>query len=191
MIVTAATTNAGKLRELSRLLGPALEIRPAPPDFEPAEETADSYVENARLKARALAALVGGPALADDSGLEVDALGGGPGVHSARYGATAAERNRRLLEELSAFSGPERRARFRTALALAFADGREVVGQGACEGEIAQSPRGAGGFGYDPLFLVADLGRTFAELSANEKNRLSARSVAARALLVELERTGR
>ncbi|MBI2962177.1 MAG: RdgB/HAM1 family non-canonical purine NTP pyrophosphatase [Deltaproteobacteria bacterium] len=188
MIVAVATTNPGKLRELAALLGPRLELRPAPPEYRPVEERGGSYLENARLKARALHQLVRGPALADDSGLEVDALGGRPGVESARYGDSAEERNRRLLDELRGRRGAERRARFRTALVLVLGGGREAHGEGACEGRIAEAPYGGGGFGYDPIFLVPDLGRTFAELSSEEKNRRSARSLAARALLAEIDR---
>ncbi len=188
MIVTVATTNAGKLRELAELLGPRLELRPAPPEYRPVEEHGATYLENARLKARALHRVAGGAALADDSGLEVDALEGRPGVHSARYGDTAEERNRRLLEGVRGRSGTARRARFRTALVLVLDGGREVPGEGACEGRIAEAPFGGGGFGYDPIFLVPELGRTFAELSAEEKNRRSARALAARALLAALDR---
>lgn len=188
MIVTAATTNPGKLRELGALLGARLELRPAPLEYWPAEESGATYLENARRKARALYQLVRGPALADDSGLEVDALGGRPGVHSARYGDSAAARNRRLLDELRGRAGAERRARFRTALVLIVDGGRELHGEGVCEGEIAEAPQGGEGFGYDPMFLVRELGRTFAELSSEEKNHCSARSVAARALLAELDR---
>ena len=188
MIVAAATTNAGKVRELAALLGSRLDIVPAPASYQAPEETGETYLENARIKARALAAITGGAAFADDSGLEVDALGGRPGVHSSRYGATAAERNERLLGELRERVGDARRARFRTALVIVLADGTEVAAEGSCEGVIATDPRGENGFGYDPLFLVPELGRTFAELSAAEKDRLSARAVAARALVSELDR---
>lgn len=190
MIVAAATTNPGKLRELAALLAPRLELQPAPADHDAPPEHHESYLENARAKAHALAARVGGAALADDSGLEVDALAGRPGVRSARYGGSAAERNRRLLEELRGRVGAGRRARFRTALVLILPGGGEVAVEGTCEGEIAPEPRGADGFGYDPLFLVPDLGATFAELPPAEKNHRSARAVAARALLGELDRLG-
>ena len=185
MIVTAATTNTGKLAELAALLGPVLEIRPAPDAYAAPEETGRSYLENARLKARALFRRTGAAALADDSGLEVDALGGAPGLHSARFGADVESRTARLL---AALAGRDRRARFRTALVLVLADGREIEGEGDCEGEIVSEPRGCGGFGYDPVFLVPGLGRTLAELTTEEKNRLSARARAARALLAALAR---
>ena len=185
MIVTAATTNPGKLAELAALLAPSLEIRSAPADYAAPEETGRSYLENARLKARALYQRTGAAALADDSGLEVDALGGAPGIRSARFGADVESRTARLL---AALAGRNRRARFRTALVLVLADGREVGVEGDCEGEIASEPRGGGGFGYDPVFLVPSLGRTLAELTSDEKNRVSARAAAARALLAALAR---
>jgi len=185
VIVTVATTNLGKVAELAVLLGPSLEILPAPADYRAPEEVGESYLENAYTKARALVALTGAPALADDSGLEVDALGGAPGLHSARFGPDAQSRAARLL---AALAGRDRRARFRTALVLVLPDGREVSAEGICEGEIATEPRGNGGFGYDPLFVVPVLGRTFAELSGEEKNRVSARGVAARGLLAGLAR---
>jgi XTP/dITP diphosphohydrolase len=185
VIVTVATTNPGKLAELAALLGPSLEIVPAPADYRAPEELGESYLENARTKARALVALTGGAALADDSGLEVDALGGAPGLHSARFGPDTQSRAARLL---AALAGRDRRARFRTALVLLLPNGREVSAEGSSEGEIAIEPRGKGGFGYDPLFLVPALGRTFAELSGEEKNRLSARAAAVRGLLAALAR---
>jgi XTP/dITP diphosphohydrolase len=186
VIVALATTNPGKVRELAALLAPTVELVPAPAAYQAPDETGESYLENARLKARALASLVDGDALADDSGLEVNGLGGRPGVRSSRYGATASERNARLLEELRGRVGEARRARFRTVLVLVRADGSEIAAEGTCDGVIAFEPRGENGFGYDPLFLVPDLGRTFAELASDEKDRRSARAVAARALVARL-----
>jgi XTP/dITP diphosphohydrolase len=186
--VTAATTNPGKIRELATLFGGRLRLSPAPPTHVPPAEEGESYLDNARLKARALFTATGGAALADDSGLEVDALGGRPGVHSARYGASPAERVERLLGELGGRRGRERSARFRTALVLVLGDGREIATEGTCEGEIADSPRGGAGFGYDPVFLVPALGRTFGELPIEEKNPLSARGAAAAALIAEIEK---
>jgi XTP/dITP diphosphohydrolase len=186
VIVTLASTNAGKVRELGTLLAPALDLQPAPAGYRAPDETGETYLANARIKALALAAILGGAALADDSGLEVDALGGRPGVHSSRYGGGAPERNVRLLEELAGVAGPERSARFRTALVLVRADGSELSAEGSCEGVIAADPRGDRGFGYDPLFLVPALGRTFGELTMEEKHRLSARAAAARALLAKI-----
>jgi XTP/dITP diphosphohydrolase len=185
VIITAATTNPGKLAELAALLAPVLEIRPAPADYTAPEETGRSYLDNARLKARALFQQTGAAALADDSGLEVDALGGAPGLRSARFGADVESRTARLL---AALAGRDRRARFRTALVLVLADGQEVGAEGGCEGEITRAPRGGGGFGYDPVFLVPRLGRTLAQLTSEEKNRVSARAAAARALLAALAR---
>jgi XTP/dITP diphosphohydrolase len=190
VIVTAATASPAKLRELDELLGSRLRLVPAPESYRAPPESGASYRENARIKARALFAALGAAALADDSGLEVDALGGRPGVHSARYGTAAADRNRRLLDELRGRVGAERRARFRTAIVLILADGRELTADGRCEGEIAEAPRGSGGFGYDPLFLLPALVRTLAELTREEKNRFSARAEAARALVRELDRLG-
>jgi len=190
LTVVAATANADKLRELEGLFGGRLRLLPAPAGYRPAAETGESYLDNARIKARALFAQNRGAALADDSGLEVDALGGQPGLHSARYGANPADRVERLLRELRGRRGAERRARFRTALVLMLADGRELVAEATCEGEIAESPRGAGGFGYDPVFLVPVLGRTFGEISSAEKNRRSARGAAAAALVAEIDKLG-
>jgi XTP/dITP diphosphohydrolase len=190
VIVTAASANPDKVAELATLLGSRLRVVAAPDDYRPPDETGADYADNARIKARELFHRLHRAALADDSGLEVDALGGRPGIHSARYGASAADRNRRLLDELRGRVGSDRSARFRSALVLILDDGRELVAEGRCEGEIALAPRGGGGFGYDPLFLVPELGRTFGELAAGEKNRLSARGDAARALLRELERIG-
>jgi len=190
VIVTAATTNPGKLGELVELLGARLRLVPAPESYRAPTESGATYRENARIKARALFCALGTSALADDSGLEVDALGGGPGVHSARYGTEPADRNRRVLGELQGRVGVERRARFRTAIVLILADGRELTADGYCEGQIAETPRGTAGFGYDPLFLLPALGRTLAELTGEEKNRFSARADAARALIRELDRLG-
>ena len=190
MIVTAATANPGKLRELAELLGSRLRLVPASEPYRAPPESGASYRENACIKARALFATLGLAVLADDSGLEVDALGGRPGVHSARYGKEPADRNQCLLDELHGRVGAERRARFRTAIVLILVGGRELIADGHCEGEIAEAPRGAGGFGYDPLFLLPALGRTLAELTRGEKNRFSARAAAARALVGELDRLG-
>jgi XTP/dITP diphosphohydrolase len=190
VIVTAATANPAKLRELGELLGSRLRLVPPPEPYHPPPESGASYRDNARIKAQALFAALGTAALADDSGLEVDALGGRPGVQSARYGSGVADRNRRLLDELRGRVGGERRARFRTAIVLVLADGRELIAEGHCEGEIAEAPRGSGGFGYDPLFLLPGLGRTLAELTGEEKNRASARADATRALVRELDRLG-
>jgi XTP/dITP diphosphohydrolase len=188
-----ATRNAGKVAELRALLaGAALTIRSAAELATPdVEEDADTFEGNAIKKARAVAAATGLPALADDSGLEVDALDGAPGVWSARYagvdgpGADAAN-NARLLEALRGVPPARRTARFRAV--LAFADpagplGGEVwTAEGVCPGVVLEAPRGDGGFGYDPLFWVPELGATFAELGVGSKNDRSHRARAMAAM---------
>jgi len=159
------------------------------PDATLPEETADTYAGNALLKARAAASLTGCVVLADDSGLEVDALGGAPGLRSARYGGPGlddAGRVRLLLDALRAVPAAERTARFRCVIALIEPDGRERLVEGTVEGCIAEAPRGKGGFGYDPVFFYPPLGRTLAELTEEEKARVSHRAhavAAARRLL--------
>ena len=174
----AATSNAGKLKEL-RLLLP--EFRLVSPEtlglrLEVAED-GDSFRENAAIKARAGAAVSGRLCIADDSGLEVDALGGKPGIFSARYGGPAlddADRCRLLLSNLTDVGEPaERSARFVCCAVVAAPDRRSCFGEGTCEGRIATEAAGAGGFGYDPVFYLPREGRTMAELSADEKNRIS------------------
>jgi XTP/dITP diphosphohydrolase len=188
MRLVLATFNAGKRRELERLLdlpGLVLESLADHPGSRPPRETGGTLEENARLKARAALAHIGLPVIADDTGLEVDALGGGPGVRSARFAgeqATDADNVARLLDALAGVEPERRSARFRTVCMACFPDGREIVGVGALEGRIAETPRGEHGFGYDPVFEVAGLGRTLAELSVEEKNRLSHRALAAREL---------
>lgn len=185
--VTLASRNDGKRRELERLSAGALELRLLPGDAPEVVEDGDTYLANARKKAEAIARFTNGPALADDSGLEVDALGGRPGVLSARYGGPGlddAGRTARLLEELG--DTTDRRARFRCVLVLVDGDD-SVWAEGTVEGTIAREPRGDGGFGYDPVF-VADVfdGRTLAEVAPEEKNEISHRAVALRALLAKL-----
>jgi len=149
------------------------------------EEPHDTYLRNALDKARAVAAALGVPAVADDSGLEVDALGGAPGVRSARYAgrdATDAENRRQLLAALKGVPGSGRSARFRCVTAVAWPDGRELHTEGVCEGTLGTRERGSGGFGYDPLFVPEGWDRTMAELEPQEKDRLSHRGRAFRAL---------
>jgi XTP/dITP diphosphohydrolase len=183
-----ATLNPAKGRELAALLaGLPLEIRLLAewPGAVLPEETGTSYEANALLKGRATARQVGALALADDSGLEVDALGGAPGLHSARYGGPGLDdgaRCQRLLEALAEVPAPRRTARFRCVLALVDPTGPEHVVEGTAEGLILGAPRGRGGFGYDPLFLYPPLGRTFAELSAAEKADVSHRGRAVAAV---------
>jgi len=186
MPLVIASGNPGKLREFTALLSAAgsglnLDVRPQPPGLE-VEETGDSFAANARLKAEAVARLTGQWALADDSGLSVDALGGAPGLHSARYANSDGERIARLLRELAGQS--DRRARFTAVLAVADPSGRTLLEvEGICEGVILEQPRGAGGFGYDPLFMVPDVGLTFAEMQPDMKRRLGHRGRAFEALL--------
>ena len=194
-IIVIATRNAGKLREFKTLLRPlncdirSLEDFAGDTDGVEIEESGSTFAENARLKAVGYSLLVPFPVLADDSGLEVDALGGRPGIHSARYaGANAsdAERVRKLLGELERYEG-EWNARFVCALALA-RNGKIVArAEGNCSGVIIKEARGAKGFGYDPVFLFPELGKTFAELDEAEKNQYShrARAVAALQPLVD------
>lgn len=191
--VVLASGNAGKLRELRALLaavGRDLIAQDAL-GIHAAEETGATLAENALLKARHAARLSGRAALADDSGLEVDWLGGAPGVHSARFsGADAddARNNRKLLELLQDVPVAQRGARFRCVLVFleSAADPAPLICEGVWEGHILEAPRGAKGFGYDPLFLIPELGRAAAELEAGEKNALSHRGRATRALLEAL-----
>jgi XTP/dITP diphosphohydrolase len=196
--VVLASGNPGKLREMRELLaGAGFEVLPQS-DFgiEPPEEDGDSFVANALIKARHAARHSGLPAIADDSGLEVDALGGRPGIHSARYageGCTAADNIERLLAELERVPAGRRTARFRCAVAFVCNadDASPVVREGTWEGEIGLLRRGAGGFGYDPLFVVAGDGRTAAEMPAAEKNRVSHRAQALAALREAISRLPR
>lgn len=191
--IVLASRNPGKLAEMQALFTPlGLRLRLVS-EFsdEAAEETAASFIENALLKARHAARLSGLPALADDSGLEVAALRGAPGVRSARYAgdqASDADNNRKLLEALQGLPQLQRRARFVSVLALLrhADDPVPLLAQGFWSGEILQAPRGDGGFGYDPLFFVADQGCTAAELPAELKNRLSHRAQAAQSLWTQL-----
>lgn len=183
-----ATHNQGKAREYQALLAD-LPLRVTYLDAEGIDlevaETGLTFRENAVLKARFYAEQSGLLTWADDSGLEVDALGGEPGVHSARYGAPAAETDEErywlLLQRLATVAAEDRTARFRCVVALAWPDGDVHTTKGTCEGMIAQTPRGSHGFGYDPVFLVADTGyeQTMAELEPEVKNRVSHRARAA------------
>lgn len=191
-----ATRNAGKVVEFSRLLGDlpvSMKGVADFPDVGEVEESGETFEENATIKARVYAGLTGLLTLADDSGLEVDALGGAPGVRSARYAgprATDAERNTLLLSELNATHDAERRARFVCVLALFRpADGSLKLFRGTCEGRIGHEPRGDGGFGYDPIFVPEGYSQSFGELPPEVKDRISHRAVAlgaVRSFLVEL-----
>jgi XTP/dITP diphosphohydrolase len=191
-VLVFASRNQGKLRELGALVAPlGLDVKSLA-DFGDADvvEDADSFEGNAEKKAQAALALSGLPSVGDDSGLEVEALGGAPGVLSARYAGTGhddAANNRKLLEALQGID--DRRARFRCV--LVYLDGRRrIVAEGECRGRILSAPRGSGGFGYDPLFLVEGVeGReqTMAELALEEKNRLSHRARAFAQLVAKLK----
>ena len=174
-----ASGNRHKVSEIAAMLRPhGWQVVPLPLSV---DEDAATFVGNAEKKARAALAQSGLPSLADDSGLEVDALDGAPGVLSARWAGEPcddAANNAKLLGALDGVPDARRTARFRCALVLVDGDGTRLVAEGACEGHIGHAPRGAGGFGYDPLFLVDGdaTGRTMAELGANEKNRVSHRA---------------
>jgi XTP/dITP diphosphohydrolase len=191
-----ATGNAGKAREIGALLAPAgVEIvSQALFELESAEETGATFVENALLKARHAAAGSGLPAIADDSGLVVDALGGAPGIHSARYAGDAgdAANIRKLLEALEGVPAARRGARFVCVAVLLRhpADPLPLIFEGRWEGTIALVPRGAQGFGYDPVFIPLDDQRSAAELSPGEKNRVSHRGQAFARLLAALQVAG-
>ncbi len=186
-----ATANPDKAAEIVAILagaGVGSVSRPAGvPDV---DETGETLLDNARLKAVALAEATGRPAVADDTGLAVDALGGAPGVYSARFAgpdATYADNVAKLLAELSGVEDDRRTARFETVALVRWPDGREVSATGAVQGLIAAEARGEGGFGYDPVFVpVEGDGRTFAELAPEEKHALSYRGRAFRALAAEL-----
>lgn len=192
MPLLLATNNAGKLREFRRLLQGVDIVSPADLGLTlDVEETGDTFAANAALKAEAFARAADCIALADDSGLEVDALGGEPGVLSARYGGPGlddAGRYQRLLEALRD-TPPPHTARFRCCLVARSPDGRTCQATGACEGEIAAAPAGQGGFGYDPVFYLPERGCTMAQLAPEDKNAVSHRSAALRALHAPLLRT--
>lgn len=186
-----ATHNMKKLKELARILEPlgieAVTGRDLGLALTEAEETGGTFEENAYLKAASACRESGLPAIADDSGLMVDALGGAPGVYSARYAgpdATDDDRNQKLLKELAEVPEEKRGARFVSAICCVFPDGSTVTARGECPGSIAFAPAGEDGFGYDPLFLVAPglpgAGKTYAQLSAEEKDAVSHRGNALR-----------
>ena len=192
MKLVLATFNRDKARELLDLLAvEGLELASLA-DFPGAvspDEDGATLRENARIKAEAALRHTGLPAIADDTGLEVDALGGAPGVHAARFAgpdATYADNVRLLLERMRDVPPERRGARFRTVCVAVFPDGRCLEGEGIVAGRITEWARGSAGFGYDPVFEVPELGRTFAEMSAEEKNRISHRARAARALAARL-----
>ena len=195
MKLVMASANPDKVAEIAAILGDAVELAARPPGLADVVEDGDSLEDNARLKAVAVCAAAGVGAVADDTGLEVDALGGAPGVCTARFAgedATYADNVAKLLTDLAVVPEEERGARFRTVALVHFPDGAEVVAEGVVEGRIAFEARGDRGFGYDPLFIPADGdGRTFAEMSADEKHAVSHRGRAFRALAQLLEAPSR
>jgi len=186
-----ATANSDKAAEIADILGAqGVVVLPRPSHVSEVEETGETLVENARLKARALCRATGRPAVSDDTGLEVEALGGAPGVYSARYAgedATYADNVAKLLAELRGTPADDRRARFVAVAFVSFPDASELWTEGVVEGRIAEAAQGAGGFGYDPLFVPDDGdGRTFAEMTPIEKHTFSHRGRAFRALAAQL-----
>ena len=192
-----ATTNPGKVAEFKLLLGQwerwrgveLLTAKDWPEPLPNVEETGTTFAENARLKAVALAQATGLPALADDSGLCVDALGGEPGLHSARWAgenATDADRNALLLVRLSGVSAQKRMAHYVCVVSLAWPDGRSVEAEGVCNGQIGTEPRGNNGFGYDPLFCASGYEYAVAEMTSDEKSKISHRAAALAALEARL-----
>ena len=195
LTLVIASANRDKAAEIGAILGavPGIVLLPRPDDVPDVEETGTTLEANARLKARALCAATGKAAVADDTGLEVEALGGAPGVYSARYsgeGASYADNVAKMLAELTRVGADEtsaRRARFRSVAFVAYPDGSEVWVEGAVDGTITPDARGEGGFGYDPIFAPDGFdGRTFAQMSAEEKHAISHRGRAFRALAERL-----
>jgi XTP/dITP diphosphohydrolase len=182
-----ASRNPGKIREILAICSdwPVEWLTDENVTWPDVEETGSSYLENALLKARAVAEGTGEATLADDSGIEVDALGGAPGPRSARYagdGATDEDNLKSLLRAVAGVPSPGRTARYRAVAAVAFQEGGQVWAEGVCEGLLRTRPSGSGGFGYDPIFEPAGWDRTMAELAPEEKHRISHRGRALRAL---------
>jgi len=188
--VVLASANPDKAAEIAAILGAAVDLVPRPPEVPDVVEDGDSLLANARLKALAIVEATGEASLADDTGLEVDALDGAPGVHSARFAsedATYQDNVDHLLASLDGVPAVDRTARFRTVALLRRPDGSEVVVEGTVEGHITTAPRGDAGFGYDPVFAPDDAGgRTFAEMSADEKHTISHRGRAFRSMATQL-----
>ncbi len=191
MQMIAATKNKGKIREIENIFGKlgieVVSAEDAGIDVE-VEETGSSFIENSLIKARSIAMFCDSIVLADDSGLCVDALGGRPGIYSARYageGASDSEKVAKLLEEMKGVT--ERSAMFVTAAAVVFPDGREVTAMGEVRGYILDAPEGNNGFGYDPVFYSRELGKSFAMATDEEKNSVSHRSRALRALYEKIK----
>ncbi len=187
--LVCATANPDKVSEIAAILGDHVELLPRPAGVPDVVEDAPTLEGNARLKAEAICAATGLPAVADDTGLEVDALDGAPGVFSARFAGedvTYLDNQRKLVDEMRGV--PDRRAAFRTVALVRWPDGSEVVAEGVCAGVITEEPRGDAGFGYDPVFQPLEGGgATFSEMSAAEKNAISHRGRAFRALVEALQ----
>jgi XTP/dITP diphosphohydrolase len=190
MKLVLASANPDKVAEIAAILGDAVDLGPRPPELGDVVEDADTLEGNARLKAVAVCEAAGVGAVADDTGLEVDALDGAPGVYTARFAgeaATYADNVAKMLRELDGVPEAERGARFRTVALVRFPDGSEVVAEGVVDGRIATEARGDSGFGYDPVFIPEDGdGRTFAEMTPDEKHAVSHRGRAFRALAEKL-----
>jgi XTP/dITP diphosphohydrolase len=183
--IIVATGNPGKLQEMQAHLGALAWDLELKPDHLDVDETGTTFLENARIKASEVAKATGKWAIADDSGLEVDALQGAPGIYSARYADTDQARINRLLNELDGIE--QRGAQLVCAIALSQPDGTIAMEtQGICRGEILLEPRGDGGFGYDPIFYVPELGQSFAEMSPEQKDKVSHRGVAFQQLMPQL-----
>jgi len=189
--LVCASANPDKVAEIEKLLAGAVELIPRPASIPDVVEDADTLVGNARLKAAAIVEAAGLPAVADDTGLEVDALDGAPGVHTGRYagpGCTYADNRHKLLGALAGTD--DRGARFRSVAFVLWPDGRELAVEGVCEGSISAGERGSSGWGYDSVFVPADGdGRTFAEMTDADKRALSSRGRAFRALVDALNQT--
>jgi XTP/dITP diphosphohydrolase len=189
LVLVCASANPDKIAEIGAVLGDAVTLLPRPNDVPDVVEDADTLEGNARLKAVAICAATGLPAVADDTGLEVAALGGAPGVYAARFageGCSYADNRHKLLHQLA--DATDRRARFRTVALVRWPDGSELAVEGVCTGTITRSEQGDRGFGYDAVFVPDEGdGRSFAEMSEAEKNALSHRGRAFRNLLAALD----
>ena len=193
MKLILATKNKHKVEEFRRILAPlGWEVVPqdavCPPELE-IEETGTTFAENALLKATYYMKATGLPCLADDSGIAADALGGRPGVYSARYAGPDCDdeaNNQKLIRDLAPYTGDDRKGYYACVVALVWPDGRSLTGKGTCDGIIRDFYQGEGGFGYDPLFYLPEFGKTMAELSMEEKNQISHRGRALRDLLSKI-----
>ena len=185
-----ASANPDKVAEIASLLDGLVRLLPRPSSVGEVVEDATTLVGNARLKASAICAATGQPAISDDTGLEVDALDGAPGVHTAYFagvGCSYADNRIKMLQVLRGVPAVQRTARFKTVAMVVWPDGRELAVEGVCEGSIAETERGERGFGYDSLFIPADGdGRTFSEMTEDDKNQISHRGRAFRALVQAL-----